>query len=182
MRAETNLGKVSLYVQRKSSPLEGKTPKGSEMQNKGAVTKNNQGEMTIFYEHNQSNEKGFSIPTKNGTEMLRFLREEMDRVKQEGKKNKFDDHIKAMRIAHNIMMGKKVPPQDEQFLIEYNSKLYQAAKTMGSLKKQKEEVESVLEDDRESNRKMLRELDGEGNDSVNESIGREDEETEEAST
>ena len=57
---------------------------------------------------------------------------------------------KIMEVARRIMKGGIVPPTDEQKLMEYSMELYQAAKNIGALvKKEKEEYESLWEDDEE---------------------------------
>jgi len=60
------------------------------------------------------------------------------------------DLAKIMEVARRIMKGGIVPPTDEQKLMEYSMELYQAAKNIGALvKKEKEEYESLWEDDEE---------------------------------
>ena len=57
---------------------------------------------------------------------------------------------KIMEVARRIMKGGIVPPTDEKKLMEYSMELYQAAKNIGALvKKEKEEYESLWEDDEE---------------------------------
>ena len=60
------------------------------------------------------------------------------------------DLAKIMEVARRIMKGGIVPPTDEQKLMEYSMELYQAAKNIGALvKKEKEEYDSLWEDDEE---------------------------------
>ena len=60
------------------------------------------------------------------------------------------DLAKIMEVARRIMKGGIVPPTDEQKLMEYSMELYQAAKNIGALvKKEKEEYETLWEDDEE---------------------------------
>lgn len=67
---------------------------------------------------------------------------------QDGKKKgSFEDMIKALKIAQNLMQGKVVPPEDEQFLQQYSAELYQAAKNIAMMQERGEEVESELEDE-----------------------------------
>ena len=58
---------------------------------------------------------------------------------------------KIMEVARRLMKGAVVPAKDEQKLMEYSMELYQAAKNMGMLEKQKEkeEYDSLWDDDEE---------------------------------
>jgi len=51
------------------------------------------------------------------------------------------DLMKVMEVARRLMKGAIVPPQDEKKLMEYSMELYQAAKNIGALAKQKEKEE-----------------------------------------
>ena len=51
------------------------------------------------------------------------------------------DLMKVMEVARRLMKGAIVPPQDEKKLMEYSMELYQAAKNIGALSKQKEKEE-----------------------------------------
>ena len=51
--------------------------------------------------------------------------------------NAFEDMAKMMEIARRIANGDKVPAKDEQKLMEYNSELYQAAKSAAILNEDK---------------------------------------------
>ena len=59
---------------------------------------------------------------------------------------------KIFTIFRRIANGDRVPPKDEEKLREYSSELYQAAKTLGSLAKNKEpkDYDSVDEEDEKS--------------------------------
>lgn len=57
------------------------------------------------------------------------------------------DELKALRIAHNIMRGLKVPAKDESFLLTKNFKMYMAAKNIAGMKECTGEAKSVLGDD-----------------------------------
>lgn len=48
---------------------------------------------------------------------------------------------KIMEVARRLMKGDIVPPNDEKKLMEYSMEMYQAAKNMGALAKQKERKE-----------------------------------------
>lgn len=95
-------------------------------------------------------------PTQEGLTALRAAEES-----QKGKENEEDsskDMARAMRIARNIMRGKIVPPQDEQFLLRFDDKLYQAAKNIASMKKQTKKVDSELDEEKGADETLLREL------------------------
>ena len=58
---------------------------------------------------------------------------------------------KIMEVARRLMKGAIVPAKDEQKLMEYSMEMYQAAKNMGMLAKQKEkeEYDSLWDDEEE---------------------------------
>ena len=61
------------------------------------------------------------------------------------------DIMKVMEVARRLMKGAIVPPTDEKKLMEYSMELYQAAKNIGSMVKQreKEEYDSLWNDEEE---------------------------------
>lgn len=61
------------------------------------------------------------------------------------------DLMKVMEVARRLMKGAIVPPTDEKKLMEYSMELYQAAKNIGSMVKQreKEEYESLWKEEEE---------------------------------
>lgn len=61
------------------------------------------------------------------------------------------DVMKIMEVARRLMKGAIVPASDERKLMEYSMELYQAAKNIGSLAKQKEkeEYDSLWEEEEE---------------------------------
>lgn len=73
--------------------------------------------------------------------------EELDALSQQLK-----SQMKCLEIAMRIMKGKKVPPEDEQYLMENDPEGYKLAMAMRKPpKKDEEECESVLdEEDRRS--------------------------------
>lgn len=76
----------------------------------------------------------------------------MEVAKQQGEamEEGMVDMGKIMEVARRIMKGGIVPPTDEQKLMEYSMELYQAAKNIGALvKKEREEYDSLWEDDEE---------------------------------
>ncbi len=60
-----------------------------------------------------------------------------------------EDMGKIMEVARRLMKGAIVPPQDEKKLMEYSMEMYQMAKNMGALarQKEKEEYDSLWEDE-----------------------------------
>ena len=75
---------------------------------------------------------------------------------------------KMLEIYHRIASG-QVPPEDEQRLMEYNHKLYMAAKTAAMLQEgDGEEYDSLFEDEEEKNgeEKTASEIAGEAEISV----------------
>lgn len=74
---------------------------------------------------------------------------------------------KMLEIYHRIASGGQVPPEDEQRLMEYNHKLYMAAKTAAMLQEgDGEEYDSLFEDEEEKNgeEKTASEIAGRGGD------------------
>lgn len=61
----------------------------------------------------------------------------------------FKAEARCLKIASNLMSGKKVPVKDQQYLMEKNPKLYQMAIAMRRVEKDPEECESVLGDEEE---------------------------------
>lgn len=63
------------------------------------------------------------------------------------------DMGKIMEVARRLMKGAIVPAADEKKLMEYSMELYQAAKNIGALAKQKEKEEynSLWDDEKETN-------------------------------
>ena len=60
---------------------------------------------------------------------------------QDASKEYVEDLGKIMEVARRLMKGDIVPPNDEKKLMEYSMEMYQAAKNMGALAKQKEREE-----------------------------------------
>lgn len=55
---------------------------------------------------------------------------------------------KCLKIAMNMMKGKKVPPEDERYLMEHDPEGYKLAIAMrGAVKQEDEECESVLDEE-----------------------------------
>ena len=58
-----------------------------------------------------------------------------------------DAMAKALEIARRIAKGGRVPPEDEQFLMEFSQEIYMAAKMQAVMAKEHEDYDSVLEDE-----------------------------------
>ncbi len=75
----------------------------------------------------------------------------MEAAKQQGEAmgEYVEDLGKIMEVARRLMKGGIVPPEDEKKLMEYSTELYQAAKNMGALMRQKEreEYDSLWEEE-----------------------------------
>ncbi|MBO5486586.1 MAG: hypothetical protein J5988_06625 [Eubacterium sp.] len=75
----------------------------------------------------------------------------MESSKQQGEamEEYYEDMGKIMEVARRIMKGGIVPAEDEKKLMEYSMELYQAAKNMGALAKEREEYETLWEEEAE---------------------------------
>lgn len=60
-----------------------------------------------------------------------------------------EDLAKIMEVARRIMKGGIVPPSDEKKLMDYSMEMYQAAKNIGAMAKEREEYDSLWEDEEE---------------------------------
>jgi len=69
-------------------------------------------------------------------------------AKQQGEamEDYVEDLGKIMEVARRIMKGGIVPASDERKLMEYSMEMYQAAKNMGALAKEREEYDSLWDD------------------------------------
>ena len=74
-------------------------------------------------------------------------------AKQQGEamEDYVEDLGKIMEVARRLMKGDIVPPTDEKKLMDYSMEMYQAAKNMGMMAKQKEkeEYDSLWDDEEE---------------------------------
>ena len=61
-----------------------------------------------------------------------------------------DAMLKAMQIYARIAKGGRVPPEDEQFLMQYSQTMYMSAKMQAMMAKEHEEYDSLLEDEEET--------------------------------
>ncbi len=74
-------------------------------------------------------------------------------TKQQGEamEDYMEDLAKIMEVARRLMKGAIVPATDEKKLMEYSMEMYQAAKNMGAMVKQreKEEYDSLWDEEKE---------------------------------
>lgn len=75
----------------------------------------------------------------------------MESAKQQGEamEEYYEDLGKIMEVARRIMNGGIVPADDEKKLMEYSMELYQAAKNIGALAKEREEYDTLWEEEQE---------------------------------
>lgn len=102
-------------------------------------------------------------PTEEGLIQLYMEQLEQQRQSAENEQEACNEELKVLRIALNIMRGKKVPAKDESFLLTKNYKMYMAAKNMAMMRKSSGKAKSVLDDAKTSDSvSSPRENDGEG--------------------
>lgn len=78
--------------------------------------------------------------------LLGYMETEEDKL--DAMSEQLDTQMKCLKIAMNIMKGKKVPPEDERYLMEHDPEGYKLAIAMKSMTKEdKKECESVLDDE-----------------------------------
>lgn len=78
--------------------------------------------------------------------ILGYMKTEEDKLDALSKA--MDVQMKCLKIAMNMMKGKKVPPEDEKYLMEHDPNGYKMAIAMKALvKEDKKECESVLNDE-----------------------------------
>lgn len=84
-----------------------------------------------------------------GTDLLRQL-EDANRS-AEAQSETFEVMSRCMKIAANLLKGKRVPPRDLQYLMEHDAELYKLAISMRSLNRKKDDEESdpVITDEEE---------------------------------
>ena len=78
--------------------------------------------------------------------LLGYMETEEDKL--DAMSEQLDTQMKCLKIAMNMMKGKKVPPEDERYLMEHDPEGYKLAIAMKSMTKEdKKECESVLDDE-----------------------------------
>ena len=83
---------------------------------------------------------------KDAGGILGYMETEEDKL--DALSEQLDIQMKCMKIAANMMKGKKVPPEDERYLMEHDPEGYKLAISMRSMEKvDDKECESVLKDE-----------------------------------
>lgn len=89
-----------------------------------------------------------------GFNMQKTLSENAEASRQQcdAMARKSENDAKCLEIARRMARGDKVPPKDEQKLLEFSSEMYQVAKIMASMAKNEKpkEHDSLWEDEDES--------------------------------
>lgn len=129
-----------LYAKNKAMP---KTKNGEAAEKKTLVETLTQTEENNYID---ISEEGRELQGTISQEELEKMAENAD-AQAEGIK----DMGKMIEIARRICKGDHVPPKDEQKLMEYNFKMYMAAKNMANMvaNKHPKDWESLFDDDEE---------------------------------
>lgn len=78
--------------------------------------------------------------------LLGYMETEEEQL--DGLSEALDIQMKCLKIAMNMMKGKKVPPEDERYLMEHDPNGYKMAMAMKVLAREdKKECKSVLDDE-----------------------------------
>ncbi len=72
----------------------------------------------------------------------------------EAMKEYVEDLGKIMEVARRLMKGGIVPPDDEKKLMEYSMELYQAAKNIGAMAKEREEYDSLWKEKKDADQPL----------------------------
>ena len=91
----------------------------------------------------------------------------------EAAEEQWEKMSKALEIARRISKGGRVPPQDEQFLLEFSQEMYMSAKMAAMLAKEHKDEDSVLEEEEESAEEGGVEAVGEGTEHLEASVSSE---------
>ena len=84
-------------------------------------------------------------------QLLQTLKQQNEQIREQTEKQAdaikkaMDKMKKCMKIAHSILKGKRVPPEDEQYLLENDLKNYMMAMALREMKKDPEKEKSVLD-------------------------------------
>lgn len=96
---------------------------------------------------------------KDSGGLLGYMETEEDKL--DALSEELDVQMKCLKIAMNIMKGKKVPPEDERYLMEHDPNGYKMAMAMKALvKEDKKECKSVLDDEDKNGDKTEESSDG----------------------
>ena len=102
-----------------------------------------------------------AVAKNQAIQMRNMIAQSAENAKKqtEAIKKSGDDMLKAIQIARRIAKGGRVPPEDEQFLLEYSQTMYMTAKMQAMMAEEHEEYDSLLEDEEETESGEV-ELDG----------------------
>ena len=148
---------------------------------KGTKVKNSNGEETVL-----SEDEDVLVLTEKSTEQMNKDKNEyvtsleikanmaQERTKIEAEKKDAMDKAKIMAVFRNMANGDMVPPSDERKLLEYDDKMYQAAKSLQYLsrmnkekiKKKSSEWDEDEENAYEEKMKILHENEREARESI----------------
>ena len=102
-----------------------------------------------------------AVAKNQAIQMRNMIAQSADNAKKqsEAMKKSADDMLKAIQIFRRIAKGGRVPPEDEQFLMQYSQTMYMSAKMQAMMAKEHKEYDSLLEDEEETSSEEV-ELDG----------------------
>ena len=102
-----------------------------------------------------------AVAKNQAIQMRNMIAQSAENAKKqtEALKKSGDDMLKAIQIARRIAKGGRVPPEDEQFLMQYSQTMYMSAKMQAMMAKEHEKYDSLLEDEEETSDEGV-ELDG----------------------
>ena len=102
-----------------------------------------------------------AVAKNQAIQMRNMIAQSAENAKKqtEALKKSGDDMLKAIQIYSRIAKGGRVPPEDEQFLMQYSQTMYMSAKMQAMMAKEHEKYDSLLEDEEETSDEGV-ELDG----------------------
>lgn len=102
-----------------------------------------------------------AVAKNQAIQMRNMIAQSAENAKKQSEalKKSGDDMLKAIQIAGRIAKGGRVPPEDEQFLMQYSQTMYMSAKMQAMMAEEHEEYDSLLEDEEEPSDEGV-ELDG----------------------
>ncbi len=149
---KVDLGKVAHYKTKHEMSAKNKVNDKDKfnMKVRGA---NQNLEAVILQEQEDEKQDNYSM-SEDIKALKKMLEEQLE--SSENTKDDFMELAKIMEIVRRIANGDKVPAKDEKKLLEYNSKLYMAAKSAASLRHNKnpKKYKSLYEDEEEKQNQM----------------------------
>ena len=93
-----------------------------------------------------------AVAKNQAIQMRNMIAQSAENAKKqtEALKKSSDAMLKAMQIYGRIAKGGRVPPEDEQFLMQYSQTMYMSAKMQAMMAKEHEKYDSLLEDEEET--------------------------------